>query len=67
MIASFRKFCRSLPAHRREAPCPFCFGKGIDAPLVEMSAAGGFDQLRCAACKRVFALRHALDLCEPAC
>lgn len=66
VIDRFRTFWGALPPHREQAPCPFCFSKGIDAPLVELNAEAGIDQVRCAACKRIFVLRRALHHFEPA-
>ena len=56
-IARFHTYWNSLPPQRHDAPCPFCFDKGVDSPLVELNTGSGIDQLRCAACKRIFVLR----------
>ena len=59
-IARFHAYWNALPPQRHDAPCPFCFGKDVDAPLVELNAGAGIDQLRCPACKHIFVLRHTL-------
>ena len=58
-IARFQTYWNALPPQRHDVPCPFCFAKGVDAPLVELNVGSGIDQLRCAGCKRIFVLRRA--------
>ena len=50
----FRKYWTSLPAERRDAPCPFCFSKGIDAPLVIRGRGALRDHLQCTHCERFY-------------
>jgi hypothetical protein len=59
-ILRFRAYWRSLPPQRRDAPCPFCFDRGIDAPLVAIGRRWLRDHLQCAGCKRTF------DFLDPA-
>ncbi len=55
-ISDYQNYWRTLPAARRGPPCPICFGKGVDAPLVTLARGAVQDHLQCAGCKRVFEL-----------